>query len=114
MSGLPGKPSPLFPGPEVKLRDDLPTLEKVKKPSIVPTLVREGRNMPIFINRGIFPMAGQEPLTEMQRKAEMFEFSAILEKVRASCSEHMHEGKMTCTNPSLRRQHLFEGPIYYI
>ena len=81
MSPLPDKPSPLFPGPRVEPRDDLPNLEKVKKPGVLAILAKEGRALPSFINKGIFPIAGQEPLTELQRKAEMFEFSAILEKV---------------------------------
>ena len=81
MSAMPDASSPLFPGPEIKPRDGLPNLEKVKKPGVLTILAKEGRALPSFINKGIFPIAGQEPLTELQRKAEMFEFSAILEKV---------------------------------
>lgn len=38
-----------------------------------------------FLNAGILPIAEQEPLSELQRWAELFEFAAILEKVYFIC-----------------------------
>ena len=75
------KPSPLFPGPELQPRDDIPNLKKVKKPSVLAMVAKQGTALPSYVNKAILPIAGQEPLTELQRTAEIYEFSAILQKV---------------------------------
>ena len=77
------RPKPLFQGPEAPGREDIPNLDKIKKPGVLTTLGSLGTTGVVkYLNSGIFPMNGQEPITEMQRKAEMFEFAYLLEKVR--------------------------------
>ena len=74
-------PNPAFPGPIVKPRDDIPNMEKIKKPGILTTITSVSGGLGNYMNAGVFPISGQEPLTEMQRKTEMFEFSHLLDKV---------------------------------
>lgn len=63
-------------------RCDIPNLGKIKKPGILSTLGSvTSAGLTSFMNGGVFPISGQEPLTEMQRKAEMYEFAPLLEKV---------------------------------
>ena len=75
------RPANLFPGPFIEDRDDIANLEKIKKPGILETLSNVGSaGVSKYMNAGIFPIAGQEPLSELQRKAEAYEYAKLLEK----------------------------------
>lgn len=75
------KPAKLFQGPIIQDREDIPNLEKIKKPSVLTTLSNAGSAGVLnYINAGVFPISGQEPLTELQRKAEAYEYASLLEK----------------------------------
>ncbi len=111
MSGGPRKPSLLFPGPELESRGDLPYLKKIQKPGLLSTLLNAAPNIVSYINTGIFPITGQEPLAELQRRAEFFEFSSILEKVHPGSIYHSHTPifplRLTMTfSAHWREQHL--------
>lgn len=98
----------IFQGPLVESRRDIPNLKQIKRPGTMATAGKVGTaGLTKYLNRGDFPIAGHEPLTEMQRKAEMLAFASLLDKVQYSspftpfftASAGLCLGKASCSLP---------------